>query len=176
VKRGSTPSFQSEAVIHHETNSSQRRGGRIACAEDMHGCRIRLRSVNFPDRCIVARADGQCWIDPVGDDEWIAVPGLADSNGVSFESCRHRGRFLRHRDFKLYCEPNKGGPFHEDATFYVNSCGPGLTFQSQNFREHRLRHCNFRLLLEKQQQKKGLFGKTKNNGPEDDFNFRAEMC
>jgi hypothetical protein len=49
------------------------------------------------------------------------VRGLADPNGVSFESVNFPGRYMRHRDFLLWLEaPTSPGDvvFRQDATFF----------------------------------------------------------
>lgn len=46
------------------------------------------------------------------------VPGLADKGAVSFEDYG-RGRYIRHRDWHLYVEPNDSERARQDATFVI---------------------------------------------------------
>jgi hypothetical protein len=52
------------------------------------------------------------------DSSFRMVPGLADPTGVSFQSYNYPDRYLRHSGFAFYLQPNTGGIFAEDATFY----------------------------------------------------------
>jgi hypothetical protein len=52
------------------------------------------------------------------DSTFFLRPGLADPNGVSFESFNFRGRFIRHRDFALFVEPEDSPNLAPDATFF----------------------------------------------------------
>jgi len=52
------------------------------------------------------------------DSSFYMVKGLADPAGVSFKSYNYPDRYLRHRGFAFYLEPNTGGIFADDATFY----------------------------------------------------------
>jgi Alpha-L-arabinofuranosidase B (ABFB) domain len=39
-------------------------------------------------------------------------------NGISFESFNFRGRYLRHRDFHLFVDPEDSANLAPDATFF----------------------------------------------------------
>ncbi|MEU5537834.1 AbfB domain-containing protein [Streptomyces sp. NPDC020362] len=128
-----------------------------------------LQSVNFPDRFIrhqnflgeltqiVSELDRE-------DATFEIVPGLADSNLISFRSFNFPLHYLRHQNFriKLHEGPNVplGPPppetpemqlMRKDATFVMV---PGLadpsavSFRSVNFPTRFIRHRNFDLFLE----------------------------
>ncbi|RCG25069.1 hypothetical protein DQ384_32530 [Sphaerisporangium album] len=80
------------------------------------------------------------------------VPGLADSNGVSFESVNVPGRYLRHYNYALRLDPNDNTSiFRADATFYRTA---GLadsswsSFRSYNFPTYYLRHRDYLLRID----------------------------
>jgi len=88
--------------------------------------RVALRSKNFPKlflrhRDFRVRLEGPSGSnDPLFDNEatFAVVTGLADPNGISFESVSPRGHFLRHRDFHLFVEPEDSPNLAPDATFF----------------------------------------------------------
>ena len=88
--------------------------------------RVALRSKNFPKlflrhRDFRVRLEGPSGSnDPRFADEatFALVPGLADPNGISFESVSPPGHFLRHRDFQLFVEPEDSPNLAPDATFF----------------------------------------------------------
>jgi predicted acylesterase/phospholipase RssA len=45
--------------------------------------------------------------------------GLADPGMASFQSKNFPDRYIRHSYFKLRVDPDSGGPFKEDATFFI---------------------------------------------------------
>lgn len=50
---------------------------------------------------------------------WIPRKGLADANGVSFESYSNRGQYLRHYNYLLQINrPDGSQPYRDDATWY----------------------------------------------------------
>jgi hypothetical protein len=51
------------------------------------------------------------------DSAFFMVQGLADPNGVSFQSFNFTDRYLRHRDFHLFVEPKDSPNLAADATF-----------------------------------------------------------
>jgi hypothetical protein len=87
--------------------------------------RVALRAKSFPmflrHRDFRMRLEG-----PTGstdrqfanDSTFLLVPGLADPSGISFESLNFRGRFIRHRDFHLFVEPDDSPNLAPDATFF----------------------------------------------------------
>lgn len=111
---------------------------------------VRLKSSNLPDRFVrhangVARLDAYPF-DPYQDQLWRMVPGLADPNGVSFQSVNVPGSYLRHFDYALRLAPNDNtATFRADATFHRTA---GLadaawsSFRSHNFPDRYLRHAN----------------------------------
>lgn len=89
--------------------------------------------------------------DISGDEQFKIVPGLADSNGIAFESANKPGYYLRHNNFKLVLEPNDGSAlFKADATF-CDVTGHGdptwVSFKSYNFPNYYVRHSNYKLSL-----------------------------
>ena len=117
---------------------------------------VRLKSLNYPDRYwrhsnFVARIDPYPF-DPFQDQQWVMVPGLADSAGVSFRSVNFPDRYLRQSNFALRIDPNAGtAAFRGDATFYRVA---GLadssmaSFRSLSQPTRYIRHFNFALRLD----------------------------
>jgi hypothetical protein len=54
---------------------------------------------------------------------FVLRPGLADVGWVSLEAYCEPGRYLRHRDGRLWVEPGDDATFDDDATFRLV---PGL--------------------------------------------------
>jgi hypothetical protein len=90
---------------------------------------VALRSKNFP-KLFLRHRDFRVRLEgPSGpndqlfakDSAFFLVPGLADPNGISFESFNFRGRYLRHRDFHLFVEPQDSANLAPDATFFRES-------------------------------------------------------
>jgi hypothetical protein len=57
------------------------------------------------------------------DTTFRMIPGLADASCVSFESVQWSGKYLRHRDWKLYLESADDDLAKRDTTFHLV---PGL--------------------------------------------------
>jgi hypothetical protein len=82
-----------------------------------------IKSYNSPDSYIrhannVGRIDSAPF-DPTADMEWKIVPGLADSNGISFESINYPGYYLRNSNYSIVLNANDNSTtFKADATFY----------------------------------------------------------
>jgi hypothetical protein len=76
-------------------------------------------------------------VSPVEDMQFRVVPGLANSNQISFESVNFPGYYLRHYNYKLYVNQNDDTAlFAKDATFKrVSGLGnsSGYSYQSNNF-------------------------------------------
>ncbi|HZM78700.1 MAG TPA: glycoside hydrolase family 43 protein [Candidatus Limnocylindrales bacterium] len=116
----------------------------------------RLKSYNYPDRYwrhsnFNARIDPYPF-DPYQDQQWVMVPGLADSAGVSLRSANFPDRYLRQSNFALRIDPNDGtATFRGDATFYRVA---GLadasmsSFRSFSQPTRYIRHFNFALRLD----------------------------
>jgi len=87
---------------------------------------VALRSRNFPQRFLRHRdfrihLEGPKDPNPQlfkKDSTFRRVRGLADPNGVSFESFNVPGHYLRHRDFQLFIEPKDSPNLAPDATFF----------------------------------------------------------
>ena len=88
---------------------------------------VALRSKNFPKlflrhRDFRLRLEGSTGrttsSSSAKDSTFFLVPGLADPNGISFELFNFRGRYLRHRDFHLFVEPEDSANLAPDATFF----------------------------------------------------------
>lgn len=75
---------------------------------------------------------------------WNIVPGLADSDGVSFESFEYPGYYLRHYGFRLKLNEYEDSTiFNEDATFYMTdgwADSGANSFYSYNYPSRYLRH------------------------------------
>jgi hypothetical protein len=108
----------------------------------------RIKSYNYPTNFWrhqnFAGMISEAPIDPLSDMKWKMVPGLADANGVSFESVNFPGRYLRHSNFSLVVNANDNSQvFKADATFYKT---PGFadaswtSFRSYNFPDRYIRH------------------------------------
>lgn len=83
---------------------------------------VRIKSWSNPD-CYLRHEDGFAKLaaypfDPFETGLWKAVPGLADPDGVSFESVTHPNHYLKPYRFVLRLEENDGSEtFKEEATF-----------------------------------------------------------
>jgi hypothetical protein len=88
-----------------------------------------LRHVNFRIRLEGPRDQhDQLFLN---DSTFLLVHGLADptdSNLVSFNSLNFPDRFLRHRDFSLFVEPQDSPNLVRDATFTRQ--GPSIAFDN----------------------------------------------
>lgn len=83
---------------------------------------VRLQSHNFPDRYIRHsnyRAQLDANVTPEQDALFKIVPGLADRNGVSFESVNYPGRYLRVRENgEVWLDQSDNtATYNNDATF-----------------------------------------------------------
>jgi hypothetical protein len=117
---------------------------------------VRLKSSNFPDR-FVRHANNLGRIDtypmePVQDQMWRMVPGLADSAGVSFQSVNYPTRYLRHLNYAIRLDVNDNtATFRGDATFYRVaglSDSTWSSFRSYNVADRYLRHSNYVLRID----------------------------
>lgn len=116
----------------------------------------RLKSYNFPARYVrhqnnVARIDTYPF-DPSPDEQWRIVPGLADANGVSFQSVNFPSMYLRHSNFALVLATSDNtATFRADATF-TRVAGfadaSWTSFRSFNFPDRYIRHSNFVLRID----------------------------
>jgi Alpha-L-arabinofuranosidase B (ABFB) domain len=87
---------------------------------------VRMRSRNFPTRFLRHR-DFRVHLEGPGDPNsqlfvqdstFRMLRGLADPNGISFESVNVPGHFIRHRNFHLFLEPRQSPNLAADATFF----------------------------------------------------------
>ena len=96
--------------------------------EDRRDGSFALRSVNFPMFCL-RHSDFRVHLQGregdielfLRDSAFRVVPGLADPEGISFQSVNFPDRFIRHRDLHLWAEPAAGPEdeiFRRDATYY----------------------------------------------------------
>jgi non-reducing end alpha-L-arabinofuranosidase len=117
---------------------------------------VRLKSYNFPDYFVrhanrIGRIDPYPF-DPYREQLWRVVPGLADSNAVSFESVSVPGSFLRHNNYAIRLDPNDNSSgFRADATFHrVAGLADGSwsSFRSYNFPAYHLRHQGYVLRID----------------------------
>ncbi|MCM3724885.1 glycoside hydrolase family 43 protein [Neobacillus cucumis] len=82
----------------------------------------RIKSYSSPD-CYVRHEQTFAQIahypfDSYKSSQWLIVPGLADPDGVSFESLQNRGHYLRNVSYALRLERNDGSDdFKNEATF-----------------------------------------------------------
>jgi len=58
-------------------------------------------------------------VSPPENRQWNMVSGLADPNGISFESVNNPGMYLRHYNYKLRLESVSDSIGYEDATFFM---------------------------------------------------------
>jgi hypothetical protein len=113
----------------------------------------KIWSVGYPDH-FIRHMDYRGRIDsdvyPYNDALWIIRPGLANNNGVSFESIDFPGYYLRHRNWEIWLEKYDGSDlFKKDATWIQKSglCGQGTSFESCNYPGKYIRHSSFLLYL-----------------------------
>jgi hypothetical protein len=114
----------------------------------------RVQSFNYNSRYIRhqgfrGRIDEN--VSPIEDSQFRIVAGLADSNGVSFESVNFQGRFLRHRNNEVWLDANDGSAgFRAAATWYRRA---GLansswtSYESFSSAGQYLRHSGFLMVL-----------------------------
>jgi hypothetical protein len=106
---------------------------------------VTFQSVNFPHHYL-RHQDFRVHLSHLGvfdtddlltrDATFMQRSGLADSDGwVSYESMNFPGRYLRHRDFHLWVEPDDGTDlFKADATFELISSlekGPRIEVRTE---------------------------------------------
>lgn len=118
-----------------------------------------LQSFNFPGH-FIRHANFLGYISPIDSDlsrkdaTWSMVPGLANSQCVSFESKNFPGHYLRHQGLriKLHRKENTN-LFKEDATFCPRSGladSSAVSFESVNFPNHFIRHRSSELWVDPQ--------------------------
>ena len=108
-----------------------------------------LQSVNFPGH-FIRHANFFGYISTVDSDlsrkdaTWSMVPGLANSQCVSFESKNFPGHYLRHQGLRIKLHQNDNTSlFKADATFCQRSGladSSSFSFESLNFPNHYIRH------------------------------------
>jgi len=97
---------------------------------------------------LIRHRDGRLRLDadvsPVADSQWQQVPGLADPEGVSFESVNFPGDYLRHRNGEVWKDRSDGSAgFKADATWRKRpgaADADGVSFEAWNAPGRFLRH------------------------------------
>jgi len=116
----------------------------------------RLKSYNYPDRYVrhsnnVASIDPSPF-DPTADMQWKPVAGLADPDGVSFQSVNNPNYYLRHFNYSLVLNQNDNSEaFKADATFYKTAGfadSSWTSFKSYNFPDRYIRQLNYVLRID----------------------------
>lgn len=78
------------------------------------------------------------------DSAFNIVPGLSDSDGVSFEASNYPGCYLRHSNYQIFLNCYEDNDlYRNDATFYVReglADQDQVSFESANFPGHYIRH------------------------------------
>jgi hypothetical protein len=129
---------------------------------------LRVTTTGYTDRSLrhqdgVARTDVVHGASPAllkQDATFWIRPGLSNGACHSFESRNFPGHYLRHRDFRVYKDPNDGTPlFAQDATFCAREglSGGGTSFESANLAGHYLRHRNAEVWLDPLSGSSGTF-------------------
>ncbi|MCZ8520172.1 MULTISPECIES: glycoside hydrolase family 43 protein [Paenibacillus] len=115
----------------------------------------RLQSHNYPDRYV--RHSGESLridsnVSPLEDAQYRIVPGLADPEGVSFESVNQPGSYLRHYNYEMkLAQADGSAAFKGDATFTMTAGladGSKVSLRSYNYPERYIRHYNYALVLQ----------------------------
>ncbi len=121
----------------------------------VNGVKNRIQSYNFQTMFwrqtnYDARIDAN--VTPATDQYWQIVPGLADSNCISFQSVYFPGYYLRHSNYDFVLAKNDGtSQFAADATFKKVAGLKDSTwtsFQSYNYPTRYIRHNNYYLKLD----------------------------
>lgn len=115
---------------------------------------VSWESYNFADYFIrhqnaVGRIDPN--VSPVDDKQWEMVTGLADPNGISFESVNFPGQYLRHSTNELVLDSVSNSSQQGDATFYIRDglADVGwISFESYNVPGYYIRHSNYVLKID----------------------------
>lgn len=108
---------------------------------------VTLQPINATDETMAYRADGAHLVShatPFSSSQFRMVSGLADSDGVSFQSIEYPHYYLRHRGFVLYLDYYDGTDLNNaDATFYQRTGladDTAYSFESYNYPGYFLRH------------------------------------
>jgi len=117
---------------------------------------VTLKPSNFLDQAIRHR-NYLGFISPIGneldkaDSTFKMVQGLADPNGVSFESVNYPGNYMRHEGYRIKLSAGNDPSFKADATFYKKTglADPNQSsFESSNFPGYFVRHKNSELFID----------------------------
>ena len=116
-----------------------------------------FKSVNYPDRSIAINQNNEVMIlddAKIEQKTFVARPGLADRQCVTFYSKSKPNFVLRHQGFHLKLQKiARNRSFLEDATFCPtpglskNKKANSVSFRSFNFPDRYIRHSGFRLFL-----------------------------
>lgn len=149
---GSSTQAHAYVVQNHESSSATQTWTLERIFET-----VRLRSSNINDCHVYHDGAGNVLIAnkttalPYSSSLWRAVPGLADANGVSFESVDQPGYYLRHYEGKLIISQDDGSEiFKQDATWRMSAglADPdGASFASYNISGTYMRHFNSYLMI-----------------------------
>lgn len=119
-----------------------------------------LQHVNFAGRPTDILGETHYYLDTL----FRATPGLANSEGVSFEALTYPGYYLRHQNFVLKLQrTDASNLFKQDATFMEV---PGLhdelgiSFEAINFPDHFLRFNGSRITLDKRKTSESFKDQT----------------
>jgi len=123
--------------------------------------KVSFESVNFPGhfmrhqgfRIKIHENDGS---DLFQDDATFEMvrPKCGDAEGsewMSFRSVNFPDRYLRHKNFELWLDPDEGGPFDADATFALQY-EKTVCLRSLNFPGNAVRHRNFECFNDKMER------------------------
>ncbi|WP_437657816.1 AbfB domain-containing protein [Sorangium sp. So ce1182] len=123
---------------------------------------VSVQSYNIPDMYLRHKnflgelTPVNSWLDRA-DATFKLVPGLANSNCVSFEASNIPGSYLRHQFLRIKLHPwSNDDLFKNDATFCIKPAiqpgagTPWISFESYNIPGHYLRHRNLHFYLENQ--------------------------
>lgn len=149
---GSSTQAHAYVVQNHESSSATQTWTLERIFET-----VRLRSSNINDCHVYHDGVGNVLIAnkttalPYSSSLWRAVPGLADANGISFESVDQPGYYLRHYEGKLIISQDDGSEiFKQDATWRMSAglADPdGASFASYNISGTYMRHFNSYLMI-----------------------------
>ncbi|MDQ0059040.1 RICIN domain-containing protein [Paenibacillus harenae] len=85
---------------------------------------VSFESVNFPERYLRVRSNGEIWTDTNDSTTTFAneatfrrVAGLADARKSSYQTWTDSTKYLRHSNYLLYAQSGSGSTFNADATF-----------------------------------------------------------
>ena len=116
----------------------------------------RIKSYNLPERFIRHKNStgviDVSVVDPMADSKWKIVPGLADNNGISFESVSRPNYYLRHSNSAIVLNSNDNSTtFKSDATFYKTkgfADTSWVSFRAYAYTDRYIRHSSNTLRID----------------------------